>query len=62
MFEDTVMIGENENDQGEDDRRCDCLCYIVQFFAIFGLIFVLVYFIWFLFRMIDTMTFKMKYD
>jgi len=60
MFEDTVIIEENEN--SENIRSCDCICYGIQSFVIFGLIFVLVYFVWFLFRMIETMTFKMKYN
>lgn len=62
MFEDTVIIEENENNQDQDDRSYDCICYGIQSFVIFVLIFVIVYFIWFLFRMIETMTFKIKYD
>ena len=62
MFEGRVIIQENEENEEYNQRRSyDCICNGVQCFVVFVLIFVLVYFIWFLFRMIDTMTFKMKY-
>lgn len=62
MFEETVIIIE-ENENSEDNQRsCDCICYGIQSFVIFALTFVLVYFVWFLFQMIETMTFKIKYD
>jgi len=57
MFENIVIIENEENNQ----RSCDYICCIVESFLIFSLIFVLVYFVWFLFNMIETMTFKIKY-
>jgi hypothetical protein len=57
MFEDIVIIENEENNQ----RSCDYICYVIESFLIFSLIFVLVYFVWFLFKMIETMTFKIKY-
>jgi hypothetical protein len=57
MFEDIVII-ENEED---NQTSCDYICCVVESFLIFSLIFVLVYFVWFLFKMIETMTFKIKY-
>ena len=60
MFEETVII---EEDNEENERRSyDCICYGIQSFVIFVLIFVIVYFVWFLFKMIETMTFRIKYN
>ena len=59
MFEDTVIIIEENNDER---RRCDCICYGIQSFIIFVLISIIVYFFWLLFRMIETMTFVIRYE
>ena len=53
---DRIMFEEN------DERRGDCICYGIQSFIIFVLISIIVYFLWFLFRMIETMTFVIRYE
>jgi hypothetical protein len=53
---DRIMFEEN------DERRRDCICYGIQSFIIFVLISIIVYFVWLLFRMIETMTFVIRYE
>lgn len=50
------MTSEIENDN-ENYKTCDYICFIIQIFIISGLIF----FLYFLFTMIENMTFKMRY-
>ena len=57
MFEDTVIIIEED-----DERFSDDLCYCIQSFVICILISILICIFIFLYKMIETMTFKIKYQ
>lgn len=60
MLNDAVIIIEEENN--ERTRSCsDYIFYFIELFIIFILIFALVYMIAFLFKMIESMTFPIKY-
>jgi hypothetical protein len=63
----TFAIIEIENDNeiqqdNENYKTCDYICFILQIFIISGLIFFIFYFLYFLFRMIEIMSFKIRYD
>lgn len=57
MLNDTVIIIEDNNER----TSYDYVFYFIEFFIIFILIFALVYMIVFLFKMIEAMTFPIKY-